>query len=54
MGILGVEIQGVKTHTVVVFGDEDVYLLGTTTLEEVGLEIDPLRRELRPMELLLM
>ena len=54
VGILGVEIQGVRTHTVVVFGDEDVYLLGITTLEEVGLEIDPLRRELRPMELLLM
>jgi len=53
VGIVGVEIQGEKAHTIVVFG-EDVYLLGVTTLEELGLEVDPVKKELRPMELLLM
>jgi len=38
----------------VVFGDEGVYLLGVVTLEELGLEVDPVKGELRPMELLLM
>jgi hypothetical protein len=37
-----------------VFGDEGIYLLGATTLEELGLEVDPVKRELRPRELLLM
>jgi len=38
----------------VVFGEENVYLLGVTTLEELGLKVDPVRRVLVPMELLLM
>ena len=54
IGIVGIEIQGIKTHTVAVFGDDNVYLLGVVTLEELGLEIDPVKGELRPMELLLM
>ena len=54
VGIIGIEIQGIKTHTIVVFGDEDVYLLGVVTLEELGLEVDPVKGELRPLELLLM
>jgi predicted aspartyl protease len=53
-GIVGIEVQGVRAHTIAVFGDEGVYLLGATTLEELGLEIDPVKGELRPMELLLM
>ena len=54
VGIVGVEIKGIKTHTIVVFGDEGIYLLGVVTLKELGLEVDPIRGELRPMELLLM
>ncbi len=54
VGLIGVEIKGIKTHTTVVFGDENVYLLGVVTLEELGLEVDPVKGELRPMELLLM
>ena len=54
VGILGIEVKGIKTHTITVFGDEGVYLLGVVTLEELGLEVDPVRGELRPMELLLM
>lgn len=54
IGIVGIEIGGIKTHTIAVFGDENIYLLGVVTLEELGLEIDPVKGELRPMELLLM
>ncbi|MEM1569953.1 MAG: hypothetical protein QXM89_05340 [Candidatus Bathyarchaeia archaeon] len=54
IGIIGVEVNGVKTHTIVVFGDENVYLLGVVTLEELGLEVDPIKGELKPLELLLM
>lgn len=54
VGIVGIEIKGIKTHTIAVFGDEGIYLLGVVTLEELGLEVDPIRGELRPMELLLM
>jgi len=53
-GIVGIEVQGVRAHTIAVFGDEGVYLLGVTTLEELGLEVDPVKGELRPVELLLM
>ncbi|MBO3810240.1 MAG: Retroviral aspartyl protease [Candidatus Brockarchaeota archaeon] len=54
IGIVGMEVNGVKTHTIAVFGDENVYLLGVVTLEELGLEVDPIRGELKPLELLLM
>jgi len=54
VGIIGIEIQGIQAHTLAVYGDEGIYLLGATTLEELGLEVDPAKRELRPMELLLM
>ena len=54
VGIVGIEVQGIRAHTIVVFGDEDVYLLGVVTLEELGLEVDSISGELRPLELLLM
>ncbi|MCX8204642.1 MAG: Retroviral aspartyl protease [Candidatus Nezhaarchaeota archaeon] len=54
VGIIGVEVNGIKTHSIAIFGDEGVYLLGVVTLEELGLEVDPVRGELRPLELLLM
>src|SRR5262245_35243197 len=38
----------------VVFGDEgDSILLGALTLEALGLTLDPLRRELKPMPMIL-
>ncbi|MCC6492939.1 MAG: aspartyl protease [Pirellulales bacterium] len=38
----------------VVFGEEgDANLLGATTLESLGLALDPLKRELKPMRLIL-
>ena len=37
-----------------IFGeDEDSTLLGVTTLEALGLSLDPIRRQLRPVPLLL-
>jgi len=38
----------------VIFGEEgDMDLLGATTLESLGLSLDPLRRELKPLPMLL-
>ena len=38
----------------VIFGEEgDSNLLGSTTLESLGLVLDPLRRELRPLPMVL-
>ncbi|WP_054857818.1 aspartyl protease family protein [Vulcanisaeta sp. JCM 16159] len=54
VGVVGIEVQGIRAHTMVVFGDEGIYLLGATTLEELGLEVDPVNKTLRPTELLLM
>jgi hypothetical protein len=39
----------------VIFGEPgDVLILGVVTLEELGLILDPMRREIRPMPLTLM
>ena len=54
VGLVGIEIADIKTHTIVVFGDENIYLLGVVTLEELGLQVDPVKGELKPLELLLM
>ena len=48
------EYQGKIGAAPVILGDEGVYLLGATTLEAVGLMLDPLRRELKPAPMLLM
>jgi predicted aspartyl protease len=38
----------------VIFGEEgDAILLGALSLEALGLSLDPIRRELKPMELIL-
>ncbi|MDW8044907.1 MAG: retroviral-like aspartic protease family protein [Nitrososphaerota archaeon] len=54
IGIIGIEVNDIKAHSIAVFGDENVYLLGIVTLEELGLEVDPIKGELKPLELLLM
>jgi clan AA aspartic protease len=54
VGVISVEVQGIRAHTLAVFGDEGIHLLGVIALEELGLEVDPIKGELRPMELLLM
>ena len=54
IGLIGIEVKGIKTYTQAVFGDDNVYLLGVVTLEELGFEIDSVTGDLKPMELLLM
>jgi len=38
----------------VVFGDKGVFLLGATTLEALGMILDPIRRQLKPLPMVLM
>ncbi len=46
--------QGRSATSKVIFGNEGVYLLGVTTLENLGMILDPLSRELKPLPMLLM
>jgi len=39
-----------KTHMIAVFSDENVRLSGAEALEELGLEVDPVKGELEPLE----
>ncbi|MGA2317269.1 MAG: aspartyl protease family protein [Thermodesulfobacteriota bacterium] len=48
------EFQGKVRAVPVVFGDKGVFLLGATTIEAFGLILDPIRRELRPLPMVLM
>jgi predicted aspartyl protease len=55
LGEIGIEIEGYKANaTPVVFGDEGIYLLGSVTMEQLGLMPDPVHRKLKPTEALLM
>jgi len=55
LGIAEVEVKGEVAHSNVIFGeDTDAAVLGVTALEELGLQIDPITGELKPMELLLL
>ncbi|MEM4175943.1 MAG: aspartyl protease family protein [Nitrososphaeria archaeon] len=55
LGEMGIEVSGVRaTATPVVFGEEDVYLLGSVTMEQLGLTPDPIQKRLKPAEALLM
>jgi len=38
----------------VIFGEKDIFLLGATTLEALGMFLDPIRRELKPLPMVLM
>lgn len=48
------EFRGKLRASPIVFGEKDVYLLGATTLESWGVILDPLRRELKPLPMLMM
>jgi predicted aspartyl protease len=48
------EIDGRRGPSPVIFGEkDDATLLGAVTLEALGLMVDPLKRELRPLPMLL-
>ncbi len=49
-----IEFMGEKATCIVVFGmEDDAEVLGLTALENLGLEIDPVTRELRKVEAVL-
>jgi predicted aspartyl protease len=48
------EYKGKIGAASVVFGDEGVFSLGATTIEAFGMILDPIRRELRPLPMVLM
>ncbi len=49
-----IEYMGEKATCIVVFGNEgDAEVLGLTALENLGLEVDPITRELRKVEAIL-
>jgi len=55
LGEIGIEIEGYRASaTPVVFGDKDVNLLGSVTMEQLGLAPDPVLKKLRPVEAFLM
>ena len=54
VGIARFEVAGQTGGAPVVFGEpDDAWLLGALTLESLGLMLDPFKRELRPIRLLL-
>ncbi len=55
LGEVGIEVEGFRASaTPVAFGDEGIYLLGSVTLEQLGLAPDPIEKRLKPTEALLM
>ncbi len=48
------EFRGKVRAAPVIFGDKGIFLLGATTLEALGMILDPIRRELKPLPMLLM
>jgi len=55
VGIVEIEVKKIVAYTTVVFGEEDdTQVLGVTALEELGMQVDPVTGELKPMELLLL
>ena len=51
---MALRFRGLGLIQIVVFGDEDISLLGSTTLEELSFETDSVDKTLKPTELLLM
>ena len=48
------EIEGIKATSPIIIGQKgDVGLLGAVTLENLGLMLDPFKRKLSPMKLML-
>jgi predicted aspartyl protease len=55
IGVATFHFRGEQGGSTVIFGEPgDAAILGVVTLEELGLILDPVRREIRPMPLTLM
>ena len=48
------EYQGKIRAAPVIFGEKKIFLLGATTVEAFGMFLDPIRRELKPLPMVLM
>jgi len=47
------EVSGKVRTAPVIFGDEGVFLLGATTLENLGMILDPINRELKQLPMVI-
>ena len=55
VGVSVIEVMGRRWLTNVIFGEEgDNEVLGVTTLEQLGLQIDPVKQEISPLPLYLL
>lgn len=54
MGNAFFKYRGKNRGSPVIFGEEGIFLLGAVTLESLGVILDPINRELRPLPMLLM
>ncbi|MEM3390475.1 MAG: aspartyl protease family protein [Thermoproteota archaeon] len=55
LGEVGIEIEGYRlSSTPVIFGDENIYLLGSVAMEGLSLAPDVVKKKLVPVEALLM
>ena len=53
-GVAVIEYEGTRAGAPVVFGEQkDTPILGATTLEALGYQIDPVTKKLKPIELLM-
>jgi len=48
------EYQGKTRAAPIVFGAKDVFLLGATTIQALGMILDPIHRELKPLPMVMM
>jgi len=55
VGVSTIEVKGRRWLTNVIFGEEeDNEVLGVTTLEQLGLQVDPVSKEIKPLPLYLL
>ncbi len=55
VGVSTIEVKGRRWLTNIIFGEEgDNEVLGVTTLEQLGMEVDPVSKEIKPLPLYLL
>ena len=55
VGVAVIELLGRRWLTNIIFGEEgDNEVLGVTTLEQLGLQVDPVKKEIKPLPLYLL
>jgi len=55
VGVSNIEVMGRRWLTNVIFGEDgDNEVLGVTTLEQLGLQVDPVSKEIKPLPLYLL